>query len=470
MAFLKVAIALCATLYLTSAQFIPGPQPACSPTTFNSHEVYCDMYYRCISPASGLVPMQCPQGTQWDARSTVCNIITLPNTGVCENWQCNGGRYPDVCCNAYWTCSSANAWVKGFCPAGTTFDMSSGQCLQSGTVACVENKFCTRNLVNNPNFVCSLAANPSGDNCTYIQAGYVRDCPEGTSFNAAECGCSNRAFFNGQCAPKFDFALNKAKDSQCRASFKTEFTNSASLYAYSDKLGKYISDRSSTPNLRYGGGYYLGADGAVSVNGNEAQLLSNGYIYSNYFSNNEIHTPTAFVVTFRPTNFPSNTNVNLLTNTFTYLNNVICGSSISVSVRNEGFVNIGNGLNTDYRYTFTINLSGQNFQNQDVSANINDLSINVQQSTISGLGESGSSLNYLRFTLALSGSTAIAQVEELNSAININPNRQARTAAFGVENLRSNKCGLTVGSTMTGSVREFTVYEGCDNSFVNLII
>jgi len=231
----------------------------------------------------------------------------------------------------------------------------------------------------------------------------------------------------------------------------------------------YISDRSSiTPNLRYGGGFYLGADGAVSVSGNEAQILSNGYIYANYFANNEIHVPTAFVVTFRPTAFPSNSNVQLLTNTFSYLSDVICGSSLSVSLRNDGFVNVGNGLNNDYRYTVTVSLAGQTAQGQDVSASINDLSINVQQSSVTTQGESGSSLNYLRFTLALSGSTVVAQLQELNNNVN-NPNLQSRTAPFTAEHLTSNKCGLTVGSDMTGSVREFTVYEGCDNNFIGLV-
>jgi len=468
MALLQLALALCASLCLTNAQFVPGPKPACSPTTFMAHEVYCDMYYRCLPPGSTLTPQKCGAGTQWDSRATVCNTVSQSNTGVCANWQCNGNRYPDVCCNKYWTCAANNAWVQNECPAGTTFDMGTGQCLQSGTVACVESQFCARNLVNNPNIVCNLQNNPADiNNCTYIQAGYIQYCPEGTSFNQATCGCSDTS--NPSCPARFDFAANKAKDSQCRASFKTEFTNSASLYAYSDKLSQYISDRSSTPNLRYGGGYYLGADKAVTVNGNEAQLLSNGYIYANYFSNNEIHVPTAFVVVFRPTNFRSQNSITLLTNTFTYLNNIVCGSSLTVGVRNDGLVNNGVGLNTDYRLTFTVSLSGKTLQGLDVSASINDLSINVQQSLVSGLTETGSTLNYLRFTLALSGSTAVAQVEELNSNIVINPNRQSRTTPFAAENLNSNRCGLTVGQDMVGNVREFTVYEGCNNGFVGLV-
>jgi len=334
-------------------------------------------------------------------------------------------------------------------------------------VACVENSFCLRNVVNNPDFVCTLQENPTGNQCTYIQAGYVRDCPVGSSFNLQDCGCTNRNL--NQCSFKFDFAANKAKDTSCRASFRTQFDNPLSLMAYSDKMSMSISDVNSTPNLRWGGGFYLGARGAVSVNGNEAQLLSNGYIYSNYFANNEIHMPTAIVVEFRPTNFMTGNSFDLLSNTFSYLNDILCANSLTVTVRNDGLTNNGGGFQNSYRYTFNIALTGVNSKEVQVAQSISDLSIVVPQSTLTNLGESGSPLNYLRFTLALSGSTATAQVVELDSNINLNQNRQSRTIAFAVEHLNNSQCGLTVGSSMTGSVRGFTVYEGCDNGFINLI-
>merc|ERR1712076_132654 len=82
--------------------------------------------------------------------------------------------------------------------------------------------------------------------------------------------------------------------------------------------------------------------------------------------------------------------------------------------------------------------------------------------------ETGTSANYLRFTLAVGQQTMTAEAVELDSNT-FNPNRIQRSATFISRALKQSKCGLTVGRTMTGRVREFQVYEGCGNGFTSLI-
>merc|ERR1712048_323682 len=278
-----------------------------------------------------------------------------------------------------------------------------------------------RNLVNNPQLTCNLQANPA-DKCTYIHGANIMPCPTGSSFDATRCGCLNAD--TRDCATRFDFAKNKLIDDSCRASFRTKFDSSASLSAFSDKLGMSISDLTSAPILRYGGGFYLGPENAVSVNGNEAILSGSGYIYSNYFENNEIPAPTAFVVQFKPQGFTTGNVIDLLTNQFSFNAGVTCANSLSVTVRNDGFTN--SQLQNSYRYTFNIQLTGFNANDVEVTAQINDLTIVV-------------------------------------------PQTQSSTSNFDIQHLKNSMCGLTVGSNMAGRVREFTVYEGCNNSFASLL-
>jgi len=471
MAFIKVVVALCAALCLTQAQFTPGAVPVCpAPGRLLPHPTYCQLFYICISADTAPVEMQCGANTVFDASKNTCNFADIPNAGLCANWVCDSRRYPDICCDKYWECN-ANRWTQESCPVGQTFDMASGQCLASTTTQCVQSSQCPSTFVNNPSQdVCTLTENPSDpDRCTYYHAGNLMQCNAEMQFNQATCGCHDRAPA-GMCRG-FPYAANKGLDTGCRASFRTQFDNSATLTAYSDKVNLLISPAltASGANLQNGGGFYLGAKGAVSVSGNEALLASNGYIYANYFANNEMHAPVAFVVEFRPSSFRTGDSFELLSNTFSFENQV-CANSLTVSVRNDGPTNVNLGSLNDYRYTFSVALSGKTALDQDVVANIPDLTIVVPQSVVTGIQESGSPANYLRFLLTLSGATATAQVAELNGNLNTQfANTASRTAAFAIDHLRRTMCGLTVGSSMTGSVRGFTVYEGCGNGFAGLI-
>jgi len=463
-------VSVLALVAAASAQFISsGVVPTCSTNnvlagrSFFPHERYCNLYYQCSYGKP--VERQCALGLFYDDTIQNCNYPSLGTSGMCSMWlangNCTGQNFPDVCCDKYWTCQAGTnfRWISQTCPSGTNFDAATGQCSSNQFTPCVKDVFCRDNIVVTQD-ECRLSS-IANNVCAFKTGGDVTmQCPDQTMWDQAQCACVNDPL--GQCN-KPTYNLNKEQDPQCRASFRAQFDGAqAAITAFSDKMGTSISNLVGISSLTNGGGFYTGIQNDVTLAGNEASITSQGFIYAYYFANNEILTPTGFQIVFKPSAFTTSSTIELMSNTFNVDDPAKdCPASVSVTVRNDGPTNSIN--NNDYRFTFSVNLVGDN----NVVAAINDLTITVAQNS-NNFQETGTSANYLRFTLAVGQQTVTAEAVELDSNT-FNPNRVQRSATFISRALKQSKCGLTVGRTMTGRVREFNVYEGCANGFTSLI-
>jgi len=256
----------------------------------------------------------------------------------------------------------------------------------------------------------------------------------GTSYNQATCQCSD---FNQGCSISGltgdQLQENKKPDSQCRASGRMEFTTNQ-LRVVSDKLGRDVD-------------HYFYRTGGFGVNGQEAVFSTTNnvvpFIYDFFYNDNTLYAPLAIVMTVRfdVNNINLNSVYNLLENRWTTdPSNTHCEPvSIRMSARYQG---ITGGQRT---WEFTINAIGENLVESSAAATIQGTSSDYFRIVFTFSGTLGGSVTNRGQTGSVS-----AQSVEFNG-----DNRNLGSA------LKPNKCGFAIGRGLTGRMREFAVYEGC---------
>merc|ERR1719228_1420273 len=111
---MEVLIAVIAGLVAVNAQFTPQAKPICvkngviaGPGGYLPHEKYCQLFYHCNLEHA--FTMTCPRGSLWNTKLPGCLPPNWKEATLhfCPNWQCDvNRRYPDVCCNRFWTCEN----------------------------------------------------------------------------------------------------------------------------------------------------------------------------------------------------------------------------------------------------------------------------------------------------------------------------------------------------------------------------
>jgi len=435
---MKVLIALIAGLVAVNAQFTPQQKPTCNPDeviagskVFLPHEKYCQLYYHCNLQKA--FTKTCGRNMFFNFGLLTCltpNDLNAPVGTVCPQWTCNGNKYPDLCCNKYWQCEN-NIFVQRSCQQNTVFDMAIGQCVNNPNV-CVNSKFCDQNRVTSVAYKCPMGV-VQNDKCSYTYTGVIGKlpCPLGTEFNLEKC-----AFVHSQdCdASRINYALNKALDPNCKASYITQFSTNL-LSVDSEKI---------TVNPQFKGSLYSEANvqnGAAILPANAGREL-----YSNYYKFNPIMVPMAMEIIFKVdsnaqqtfdliTNIPPNhLNVPLLE----------CPPTFSVKV-----------TPSFSQWTFNIKASSGVTNNQE---------------TMSFTVNAPNNQNYYKFVMGFQGGILKAAVYNAGfngdgSGVSNNQNligSKVGTVDLGTE-IKATKCGLTIGHNMAGAIKKWAMYEGCMN-------
>lgn len=440
MAFLKATIAFVACLAMAQAQFPVQTSPSCDNqrtirgVNTMSDSNYCQLFYQC-DLANNPKARSCNVGELFDEISQNCKA---PQDTVCKSWSCPNSliNFPDLCCDKYWECNN-NVFTQKDCGVGQSFDRVRGQCVNG--VACQSNELCPSILVNNPQqMACPLQAAANGNPCSFKFVNIDGDlaCAAGTWWNQTACTCSYLPA--GQTCSSGDVlrrrTQNKQIDSLCRASFRVDFSGSQ-LVA--------LSDKDNTP-YQVSDGFLLNA---VNLFNNEATLSvtpgSSPYIYSYYYVSNELRSPVAMTVVFRPSGVQQGQTFDLISNSFDQNTPVCSTGAVSVKVT---YASINN-------FNFVVSATGS-------SGTVDTFNFNVNASPN----------NFLRFVFTFDN-VVRAQVFDMGPGGNNAPlSVGSRVSTVGLGRaLAFNTCGLTIGGGLDGVIREFNVYEGCGNQFSNLL-
>jgi len=348
-----------------------------------------------------------------------------------------------VCCDKYYEVTAIGVYSERQCQQGTNFDSVNEVCSVSSQ--CNDDAFCwERNVATGIN-TCINTPSSTGDPCKYRTQGWNddRQCPVGTSYDQNTCSCST---FNEGCSisglTQAQLQANKVPDTQCRASGRMDFS-SGQLRVVSDKLGRDVD-------------HYFYRNSGLNVNLNELSFSTVNnqipMIYDYYYNDNTLYSPLAITMSVKfnlPVNSNAGTVYNLLENRWTTdAANTHCEPvTLRMAAR---YVGLNGGQR---QWEFTINARG-------VGTGINI------ESTASGT-ILGSSSDYFKITFIFNGRISGTVVNQGQSGsisgqrVTMNTdNRSLGTA------LLPNKCGFAIGRGLSGSIREFNVYEGCSNTAI----
>ncbi|KAK6973436.1 sushi-like protein [Biomphalaria glabrata] len=439
MAALQILSFLLVNVLFVSGQFNPTASRAgCSDPSVQAghgyfpHEVFCEKYGQCDSGLNRF-DRNCGPGSLYSANINVC---VKPEQANCTYWERSptGTKFPAMCCDQYLE-KIATGYAFKFCPSGTIFQASSGNCISG---VCNDDIGCYRpgKVTVGNNYTCFDIPDENGDPCVYTTqfSGNVikkRPCPWGTAFNRELCQCS---IVTSGCPTASTIAnntANKALDPQCRPSFNLDF-NSLPLQVTSDKI---VSGTTTTLN-------YFTQTVGVTVSNGVANLVAdpanrdNPYIYSYFFNSNQLASPVAFTITFRCDSF-TGVPFQLLTNNY---NNDVCPATLDV------VVTCSNG-----RYNVQVSATG-------ATATGAASELQLKGSANGGLGVQNQN-NFVDLTIFYDGT-----ISGLISEKNTN-NRSPITSTSGNLGtyLATNKCGLVLGRGLTGKIDNFTVREGCQD-------
>jgi len=445
-----------------ASAWTPGAKDTCNRvnteggTIHLPHEIYCQAYYTC-NLANNQEAMYCPGNLLFAYGTGIANCVGDGfSVFTCPKWPCSsqqdiGNRFPDTCCDKYWECTAFNVYTQKDCPAGQKYDMNTETC--SVNANCPKSDFCFEEFPSSNFRDCHNSPSPSGDPCLYRSLNYANDrqCPVGTAFDSATCQCSQ---FNQACTASGISAEvlieNKQPDAQCRASGKIDFVSGRL------QNGQFVT-RSEKLNRNIDHYYYLTSGGLSASNSELVFSTSNTivpFIYDYYYNDNILYAPLAITMTVRfSDNIQLNTVFNLLENRFsTDPSNTHCNP---VTLR---FTARYNGVQlTDSQWEFGISARGENLVDSTGTAAI-----------------SGRPNDYYRivFTFGQRSGNSIGIGGSVTNRGTTGSN-QGRTVNFQTDNrsmgsaLKPNKCGFAIGRGLSGSIREFSVHEGC-STFANL--
>lgn len=437
-------VILVAGLVAAAAAFVPGQPDQCNLQNINGgsyllpHEKYCQLFYSCDIDGNRYVT-KCPLQSlfAYGVGTQTCASFGV-SPYLCPKWACSSGdigrRYPDVCCDKYWECTSSGQLSERQCGIGSTFDSVNEIC--SVNSGCSNDDFCVDNVQPSGFNNCHNSPSSNGDPCKYRSEGWNEDrlCPVGTSYNQATCQCSD---FNQGCSISGltgdQLQENKKPDSQCRASGRMEFTTNQ-LRVVSDKLGRDVD-------------HYFYRTGGFNVNGQEAVFSTTNnvvpFIYDFFYNDNTLYAPLAIVMTVRfdVNNINLNSQYSLLENRWTTdPSNTHCSPvTLQISATYTGV----SGGSRNWRFDF--GATGENGVDSQASASIQGTSSDYFRVLFTFNGVLGGSVTNRGQSGAISGQTSTMSGD----------NRQLGSA------LRPNKCGFALGRGFTGRMREFAVHEGC---------
>jgi len=447
-------IIILAGLVAMATAWTPGLRDECNRVNVDGgslllpHERYCQLYYACDLEGNQ-TPLFCPGNMLFAYGIGIAVCVTEGFSQYnCPKWQCSsaadiGRRFPDTCCGKYWECTAPQTYSPKVCNPGTRFDANSESCQVNAI--CTDNEYCVDNIRSSNINDCRNTPSPTGDQCLYRTEGWPddRQCPVGTAYDTSTCSCSQ--FNEGCTASGLSAAVlleNKNPDVQCRASGRLQFGNGQQLTTVSDKLNRNID-------------HYFYMSQGFSSNSLEGVFdNSNGqqpFIYDYYYNDNTLYAPLAITMTVRFdfNNINLNTVYNLLENRWTTDNsNTHCNPvTLQISARYNG-ISLG-----DRSWEFGIRARGENGVDSTGTANIVGNANDYFRVVFTFGTRSGNSIG-IGGTVSNRGQSGQISSQTVNF---ITDNRSMGSA------LLPNKCGFAIGRSLSGRIREFSVYEGCSS-------